>query len=96
MRSDQPRTTLNGFVAWGASDKGSTVSLSNGHATEAEPLYVLCDDERNKFVYVGEDTFTRLPEGAQRDRWLQKVRAGKVSAMEIVGVVTFPVENVQE
>jgi hypothetical protein len=90
----EPETTPKGFTSWGPSDKGVTVALSNGSsADEDDPLYVLCDDEGKKFVYVGEDTFTRLPEGPERDHWLRKMREGKVTAMEIVGAITFPIES---
>jgi hypothetical protein len=57
---------------------------------DAEPLYVCQDDEGNNFVYVGPDTFTRLPEGPEREHWLKKMREGKVTASEIVGWVGFP------
>ena len=58
-----------------------------------EPTYVCVDDEGHHFVYVGEDTFTRLPDGEEKDRWMRKVFEGKVVMQEIAGCVIFNIET---
>lgn len=60
---------------------------------DAPPLYVLEDDEGNKFVYVGEDTFTRLPDGPEKDHWMRKMAENKVTAHEIAGAMIYPVDH---
>ena len=61
---------------------------------DAEPLYVLTDDEGNNFVYSGSETFARMPDGPEKERWMRKLHEGKVTAREVAGSVIIPVGDV--
>lgn len=56
-----------------------------------DPIYVCVDDEGNHFLYVGEDTFSRLDAGPQRDHWMKKLAEGKVKMHEIAGTMILDV-----
>lgn len=52
-----------------------------------DDLYVCVDDEGNKFLYQGSDTFIRMAEGAEKDRWMTKLSEGKVRVHPVAGMV---------
>ncbi len=65
----------------------SEFDVINRFSAPSKPLYVCADDEGHHFVYVGEDTFSRLPDGPERAHWYEKVLAGKVVVHEVAGSV---------
>lgn len=57
------------------------------------PVYVCQDDEGNSVVYMGEDTFMRMTDGPEKERWMQKLSENKVTIRELAGCVIFDVET---